>query len=30
MKNQMLELKDSELGKGWILISEVQLEKLLE
>jgi len=30
MKNQMLELKDSELGKDWILISEVQLEKLLE
>jgi len=26
----MLELKDSELGKDWILISEVQLENLLE
>ena len=30
MKNQMLKLNDSELGKDWILISEVQLEKLLE
>jgi len=30
MKKQMFELKDSELGKDWILIREVQLEKLLE